>query len=112
MATEKLYLERENTIDLILKADDVPIGTSAITKINAVFDTVTISSTDKAAGEIKWDQGGYETGEIRLDCGGNAELKTQGGGTWDVPIIIFDPSNPTGIDWGIIRVEVIAKRGS
>ena len=112
MATEKLYLERENTIDLILKADDVPIGTSAITQIDAVFGTVTVTSSDKANGEIKWDQPGYDTGEIRLDCGANASLKTQGGGTWDVPIVVYDGVNPLGIDWGVIRVEVIEKRGS
>lgn len=112
MATEKLYLERENTIDLILLADDVPIATSAITKINAVIGTVTVSSTDKANGEIKWDQAEFETGEIRLDCGENASLKTQGAGTWDVPIIVFDGVNPLGIDWGVVRVEVIEKRGT
>lgn len=112
MATEILYLERDNTIDLILKADGVAQDLSGITSIKAVIGTVTITSTDKATGEIKWDQPGYDTGEIRLDCGANSGLITQGAGVWDVPIIVFDAGNPNGISWGDVRIEVVAKEGS
>jgi len=107
MATEYLYLGRENTIDLILKADGVAVDLSAVTQIKAVFNTVVISSTNPAAGLIKWAQGGYDTGEIRLDCAGDTNLETQGAGIWDVPIITYDPSNTDGIQWGFVRIEVV-----
>ncbi len=112
MATEKRYLDRENTVDLILLADGVAVDLAAVTSIKAVFNTVEIISTDKGAGLIKWDQGGWDTGEIRLDCAADSDLVSQGDGTWDVPIVVIDPSNPTGIDWGSVRIEVIEQRGT
>ena len=112
MATEKLYLDRDNTVDLILKAEGVAVDLAPVTEIKAVFDQVEIISTDKAAGLITWDQGGYDTGEIRLECADDSTLKSQGGGTWDVAIISIDGSNPIGVHWGNVRIEVIEKRGS
>lgn len=112
MATEKLYLGRDNTVDLVLKADGVAVDLAAVTEIKATFDQVEIISTDPATGLIKWNQGGYDTGEIRLECAADSTLVAQGGGTWDVPIVVIDPSNALGIDWGTIRVEVIEQRGT
>lgn len=112
MATEKLYLERDNTVDLILKEDGVALDLSGVTSIKAVFNEIEITSTEKETGLIKWDQGGWETGEIRLDCANDSTLVAQGGGTWDVAVITIDPSNPLGIDWGSVRIEVIEQRGT
>lgn len=112
MATEKLYLGRDNTVDLVLKADGVAVDLAAVTSIKATFNQVEIISTDKAAGLIKWDQGGWDTGEIHLDCADDSDLKSQGGGTWDVAIVVVDPSNTKGIDWGTIRIEVVEQRGT
>jgi len=84
---------------------EAPVDLSAVTKITASFGAKLISSSDKAGGLITWDQPGYDTGEIRIDAGG--ETITPGG--YDVPIITYDPSNADGIVWGEISVLVKAE---
>lgn len=105
MTTEIIYLGHDNTIDLQLKTDGVAQDLIAVTKITATFDTVTISSVDKAAGAITWDQAGYDIGEIRMALGG----ETISAGGYDVPIVVYDPSNTAGVVWGSINVLVEAE---
>lgn len=81
-----------------------PVDLSAVTKITASFGSTLISSTDKVAGLITWDQPGYDTGEIRIDAGG--ETITAAG--YDVPIITYDPSNAGGVVWGEVSMLVKA----
>jgi len=100
--SEIVYLGHDNTIDLQLKADGVAQDLSAVTKITATFGTLRISSTNKAAGVITWDQAGYSTGEIRMALGD--ELIPAGG--YGVPIVVYDPSNTDGAVWGPINVLV------
>jgi hypothetical protein len=52
-----------------------------------------------------WNNDGYDTGEIRLDLGGEAIPA----GGYDVPIVVYDPSNPDGVVWGTIHVAVRAE---
>jgi hypothetical protein len=105
MATEFIYLGHDNTVDLILKADGVAIDTAAITSMTATFGSTTITSNNKATGPIKWDQAGYDTGEIRLDMG----AETIPVGTYDCWINVYDPSNPEGVVWGTVRIQVVAE---
>ena len=105
MATEILFLGHDNTIDLVLKADGAAVDLAAVTAITATFNGTTVESTDKAAGAITWDQGGYDTGEIRMALGG----ETITPGTYDVAINVKDPSNTEGIAWGYVRIEVVAE---
>jgi len=105
MTTEIVYLGHDNTIDLQLKADDAAQDLSAVTKITATFGSTTISSVDKAAGVITWDQAGYETGEIRMALGD--EDIDEGG--YSVPIVVYDPSNTDGVVWGKVNVLVEAE---
>jgi len=79
-----------------------PVDLSSVTKITASFGTKLISSTDKAAGLITWDQAGYEVGEIRIDAGGQT-ITPEG---HDVPIITYDPDNEDGVVWGEMAVLV------
>jgi len=102
MTTEIVWLGHDNTIDLLLEADDVAQDLSSVTKITATFDGTTITSEDHAAGAILWNNDGYDTGEIRLDLGGEAIPF----GGYDVPIVVYDPSNADGIVWGAIHVAV------
>ena len=104
MTTEIVWLGHDNTIDLLLKADDVAQDLSAVTKITASFGSTLVTSTDKAAGLITWDQAGYDIGEIRMDIGG--ETITPGG--YDVPIIVYDTSNTDGVVWGEVSTLVKA----
>ena len=105
MTSEIVWLSHDNTIDLLLEAKDVAQDLSSVTKITATFDNITITSVDHAAGAILWNNGGYDTGEIRLDLGGEAIPA----GGYDVPIVVYDPSNPNGVVWGPIHMAVKAE---
>jgi len=102
--SEIVYLTHDNTIDLLLKADGVVQDLSGVTKITATFGATTITSTDKAAGAIKWDQAGYDTGEIRLDLGDETIPAT----AYQVYIVIYDSAHTDGVVWGWIYVQVKA----
>lgn len=102
MTTEIVWLGHDNTIDLLLKAVGVAQDLADVTKITATFGTTTITSEDHAAGAILWNNDGYDTGEIRLDLGDQTIVP----GGYDVPIVVYDPSNTNGVVWGSIHVAV------
>jgi hypothetical protein len=105
--TEIVYLGRDNTIDLLLKADDVAVDLSSVTKITASFGSVLVSSTDSAAGAIKWSGAGFDTGEIRIDVGAETiPVKTK----YSVPIVVYDAVNTNGVHWGEVPVQVKANQ--
>jgi len=121
MTVDTIYLGHDNTVDLVLKVDNVAFDLSSVTSITATFGDVTITSTLKATGTITWDQAGYATGEIRIDMGGPAILVTDVPGStettsltaskkpYDVPIVTYDAANTTGIVWGKHRILVKAE---
>lgn len=104
---ETVYLYHDNSIDLILKADGTAVGTSAVTMITASFGTVLCKSTDKAAGIIRWDQAGYDTGEIRMFLGGATSVVVDK--YPEVPIVVYDATNPNGVVWGTVEIDVLAR---
>jgi len=102
---EYLYLDHGNTIDLVLKADDVAQSLSAVTGIRVMFDQTSIYSNQASEGAIKWQSTSdtaWELGEIRIDCSSHDILAQR----YDVPIIVYDTSNPDGIVWDTVRIEV------
>ena len=101
---EYVLLGRDNTVDLSLEEDGVGIDLENATKITATFGTFLVTSTDKAAGLITWDQPTYAAGEIRLGLGG----ETIPVGTYQVPIIVYDSTNVDGIQWKKVDMKVIA----
>jgi len=103
---EIIYLGRSNTIDLLLKADGVAVDLTDVTAISLTVNGDKFESTNKAAGFITWDQVGYATGEIRIALG----AQTITPGTFDAPLIVTDPTNPTGLDWGDVSVRVLSDR--
>lgn len=105
MSREFVFANHDNIIDLILKSDNVAVDLSSVTKITASFDDTLVSSSDKAAGPITWDQAGYDTGEIRLNLG---DQGIAAGRYTAVPIIVYDADNPNGIVWATIDVQVRA----
>jgi len=108
MATEIVYLGHDNTIDLLLKADDTAQDLSGVTKITATFGDTLIESTDDANGAITWNQAGYDTGEIRLALGDQSITADR----YMVPIVVYDATNTDGIVWGYIAIEVKAEVGA
>ena len=107
---EYILLGRDNTIDLLLlkegpdDSSPVAVDLENATKITASFGDDLVSSVDKAAGVITWDQVGYDVGEIRLALG--EEVLTAG--TYQVPIIVYDAVNDDGIQWKRIDCKVVA----
>ena len=105
MSREYIYLGHDNTNDLILKADGSAQDLSTVTKITATFnDDTYIESEDNENGLIKWAVSGYDTGEIRLDLGGQSITP---GDHDNVPIVVYDPSNTDGILWGYYDFTVV-----
>lgn len=102
---EYLYLDHGNTIDLILKSGGVAQNLSAVTGIRVMFDTTTVYSDAASEGPIKWQStsdADWDLGEIRIDCSSH-DIEAR---RYDAPVIVFDPSNPDGIVWDNIRIEV------
>jgi hypothetical protein len=102
MATEIIYLGHDNTVDLRLEADGVATDLANVTKITISIGSDLIVSTDSAAGLITWAEAGYDTGEIRMELGGQ-DLTP---GRYDAPLIVYDAANITGIMWGTVAFEV------
>lgn len=96
MTEDIVYLGHDNTIDFLLTADNVAYDLVNATKITASIDGTLISSTDKAAGLITWDQDGYDTGEIRLDLGAQSLIE----GQHRMVIVVYDAGNTNGVVWG------------
>lgn len=104
MTTEYIYLGHDNTVDRILKADGVAIETADITRITATFNDGTYINSISKTGDIKWDQVGYDAGEIRFDLGGSNIKPGEHDG---VPIVVYDAVYTDGILWDYIDFIVV-----
>lgn len=97
MDTEIVFLGRDNTIDLKLKADGAAVDLSGVTAITASFGTRKISSTSSTSGPITWEGADYEDGEIRLHIG-DQEIPV---GEYEVIIVVYDLTYDDGIHWTV-----------
>jgi hypothetical protein len=104
MTPEHVYLDHDNTIDLILKADGVAVSLASVTKISLAVGSVLIESTNQAADPIQWAKSGYATGEVRIAIGGVSGLVA--GVRYDAPLIVYDSTNDDGIVWELIPLLV------
>ena len=98
--TEDHWIGHDNSIDLILKSKEAgaaaaAVDTSSFTKITATLDDQTISSTNQADDPIRWNQGGYATGEIRI----RLDDETVNAGKHETAIVVYDATNTDGIVW-------------
>lgn len=99
---EHVYPGRDNTIDLVLKADGEATNLDSVTKITALIGDTLIESEDHEAGPIMWGNAGYETGEIRLDLGDQGIAA----GRYAASITVYDVENTNGIFWGYVTIVV------
>lgn len=112
METEVVYNGRDNTIDLLFKADGVVVDLDSVTKIKLVFRPTTGNSTEIEDEEptqwpIKWatSETGM-TGKMLLRLGDQGLDE----GLYLVDFIVYDSGNDAGIDWsGISGVEIYVK---
>lgn len=97
---ETVYLGRDNTIDVLLTADDAAVDLSAVTRmvVTEINDEFEIDSDDSPAA-FNWDTG--TTGKVVLALG--AEDITAG--TYVCSLIVYDPTNDDGINWGRIVLK-------
>jgi len=100
---ETLYLGHDNVIDRQAKIDGSAEDLSAVTKITATFDDILVESTSHISGEIRWNNTGYSSGEIRLCLGSNSEIIP---GAYNVHIVTYDSDNLNGVVWGSIDIIV------
>lgn len=103
MATvETVYIDRNNTIDLLLKADGAAQDLSPVTRM-VLSDRAGIFTidSDQVAGAFDWNTG--TTGKVIMALGDQGLAA----GTYICNLILYDPTNSDGINWGrlVIKVE-------
>ncbi len=110
MTTEIVYLDHNNVIDLILKKRVPPTKSAtaqpldAVTKMTLTVGGVFIDSDDSSA-PIVWGESSQDVGEIRIKIG---KREIDAGNYTECPIVVYDSSNPDGLVWDHINIDVIA----
>lgn len=104
---ETIYIGRDNTIDLILKADGEAVDLSSVTQIDVSVGGVVIESSNADTDAIRWAQVGYDTGEIRISFGSVDGLVASSAKKWAY-IVIYDLENPDGVVWGSFPVLILS----
>ena len=101
MATliEVVYLDKDNTIDLLLKTDGVAQILSAVTKMILEVGDKEIDSSESPTA-FDWDTG--TTGKVVIRIGDQGLSK----GTYHARLTVIDSSNPNGIVWGDFQIVV------
>jgi hypothetical protein len=100
MLTEVIYLNRDNSIDLVLKNDGEIFDLSSVTKIELLVDDVTISSAD---GHIDFSSFASD-GRIIISAG---DVEGLSAGTYFADLIVYDADHADGIFWGKVRIVVM-----
>jgi hypothetical protein len=95
MATEIQYIDRDNVIDLLLKADGEAQELDSITKMDLIIGSVTISDSAASAYPIKWSSTGT-TGKIQLQLGSQPITE----GVYSAQLIVYSATYPNGLVWG------------
>jgi len=98
MLREIVYLNRDNTIDMILKADGSAVDLSSVTKMELIIDETTISSLT-SPDAFDWSEG---SGKLILALG-DEDIDA---GSYDAQLIVYDVDNPDGIMWSYINIVV------
>ena len=99
---EIVYLDRDNTVDLLLKADGSAQDLSAVTRmvLADVGGKFTVDSAVSASA-FDWDTG--TTGKVIIDIGGE-DLPA---GVYTVRLILIDPTNSNGNVWGDFELTIV-----
>jgi len=96
---EVVYLGRDNSIDVILKADGTAQPLSSVTHMELVVSGVTFSSVTPDY----FDWSGSTTGFVSITLGQSSVLTP---GSYDSELIVYDTSNTSGIYWGEIPIRI------
>lgn len=94
---ERVWIGRDNTVDLILKQNGTAVDLGGVNRMDLVLGAVTISSTSASTGIITWAQAGYATGEARIAVGHATAVNA---GRFEGTLIVYDFASTMGIVWG------------
>jgi hypothetical protein len=103
MITEIVYLDRDNTNDLLLKADGAAVDLSAVTRM-VIADVAGAWSVDSDTSPAAFDWTTGTTGKVVLAFGHEGIPA----GTYICNLIVYDPDNDNGIHWR--RISIIAQK--
>jgi hypothetical protein len=102
MIIESVFNGRDNTVDLLLTADGAAVNLAAVTRMQlSVGEAMLDSSTHPQY--FNWTPDPPEAGKLILKLGA-AGLSAGEGQT--ATLFVFDPSNPSGIRWGQLKLNV------
>lgn len=107
MITETAYVNRDNTITLLLKAraadsaDATEQDISACTRMQLLIGNLLIDSNSSPAA-FDWVTNGAE-GLLELDIGSEKGLRV---GTYRARLTIYDTTYPNGRVWGYFMLQV------
>lgn len=99
---ETVYNGRDNTIDLLLKADGVAQDLSTVTRM-VVAEQDDAFSVDSATSPDAFDWATGTTGVVVFAFGGEGITA----GYHQCRLIVYDPTNANGVVWGSIKLTVI-----
>ena len=98
LAIERVYLGRDNSIDVVLTANGAPVDLSSVTRMLIEFGSKAVDS-QTASGVFDWSSGG---GVVIIRLGGQ-EIAA---GEYSARLVVYDPTNTHGIVWGDIMIMV------
>lgn len=108
MITEKVYLGRDNTIDLLLKADGAAVDLESVSRMVLVVGSVTVDSAVYPAA-FDWDTG--TTGKVilalgQLMDGEEPPANILSAGAYTATLTVYDPTNDDGLVWAKLKIVV------
>ncbi len=93
------FLGHDNVVRLRLLRNGGAANLADVTRMDLVLagssNTYTISSDNSANSLIRWNQSGYETGEVRIMLG-SANMTS---GSYVSSLVIFDANYANGLVW-------------
>jgi hypothetical protein len=98
--TETVYLARDNTIDLLLKADGVITDLTPVTRIDLI-DTGCAWEVSSTTSPNAFDWSGGVSGVLILALGDEVIPA----GSYRARVILYDATNTDGIVWGEIKLN-------
>jgi len=99
---EKVYNGRDNTIDLLLKADGSAVDLSPVTRMKIIDKEGSFEiDSSVALTAIDWATG--VTGKVILALGDQNLVV----GAYTCYLIVYDPSHDDGLNWGEFTIQVI-----
>ena len=100
---ETLYLGHDNGIDLTLKADDVAVDLSSVTRM-ILRDSGCVWEVDSTTSPTAFD---WSAGDGRISMAlGDEPIPA---GAYSCRLIVYDPTNTDGVVWDdLLRLEVVS----